>query len=580
MKWIKYEYVCGTSTDGAEILAKKRIGYSESNLAIAQTEAYNGEYTIEEDGTEASNETKVPGDMDMSDYRIKNLGDPVDETDAINVKNASKLIDDKVKSNVYVSLPDYVNITINGSFKIYYRNVFSRDDMILWVGNNNGLTTKYYDNYLSISAVTEGVYYLPWKVYDKSYNLLDVGNLKVIVSAKVPTETTKIIVIGDSTVNAGTMQNKTAELYTAAGASLMLLGTRGGSTHEGRGGWTAKNYCTYASIDGVDNPFFDGDGFDFAYYISNQNQNFIGVHAVVIQLGINDIFVYKDTAYNSESALNYINQMVTSILAYDSAIKVIINLPTTPNSNGTSFTETYGTTQLYWIYNRNIIRFAEELKDYYASNVNVTISASNCVLDTKTQIRDGVHPTEDGYNVLGERLYEVLVSVTDGGVYIAPLLDITQRTFVRHLDMANQVTIGPAATRELDAGKCYDGQFSGNRSTGASNAITYTPISSNSLSLMLSSGASAGNGVEFPVPQLEAGKTYTLKYTADVSNMRVYLLKYNADTTYNSNTTLGSGTGNKSAKITPEAGYIYSIFFSTLIANTLSTYTEISLLED
>lgn len=49
MKWIKYEYVCGTDNAGAEILEKKRIGYSDANLAIAQAEAYNGVYTIEED---------------------------------------------------------------------------------------------------------------------------------------------------------------------------------------------------------------------------------------------------------------------------------------------------------------------------------------------------------------------------------------------------------------------------------------------------------------------------------------------------------------------------------------------------
>jgi lysophospholipase L1-like esterase len=145
-----------------------------------------------------------------------------------------------------------------------------------------------------------------------------------------------------------------------------------------------------------------------------ENQNYSGVQAVAIQLGINDIFLFKEydwSKYDSSEALGYINQMVSSILAYDSSIKIIINLPTTPNSNGTSFTETYGTTQLYWTYNRNIIRFAQELSEYFANNSSVTISASNCILDTKTQIRDGVHPTTEGYNELGQRLYEVLISI-------------------------------------------------------------------------------------------------------------------------------------------------------------------------
>lgn len=46
MQWIKYKIVCN-STEG--ILIDKKIGYSSDNLAIAQAEAYNGEYTIEED---------------------------------------------------------------------------------------------------------------------------------------------------------------------------------------------------------------------------------------------------------------------------------------------------------------------------------------------------------------------------------------------------------------------------------------------------------------------------------------------------------------------------------------------------
>ena len=334
--------------------------------------------------------------------------------------------------SIYVSLPDYVNVLVGSEFKVYFRNILSRKDVLLWIGYTENLTTKYYDDYLSITATAEGTYSLPWKVYGEGRVLLDSGTLEIVAVSKTPTDVTKAIVIGDSTVNDGTMTNKVMELYNTAGATLTLLGTRGSGTHEGRGGWTAKSYCTIASSDGVANPFYN-NGFDFAYYMANQGYS--GVQAVAIQLGINDIFQVKDyswSSYDSESILGYINQMVQSILAYDSTIKVIINLPTTPNSDGTSFTETYGTSQIYWYYNENIIRFAEELKDYFADNSRVVISASNCILDTKEHIRDGVHPTSDGYNLLGQRLYEVLVSVTDGSEIIVPLLDFTQRTRVVH----------------------------------------------------------------------------------------------------------------------------------------------------
>ena len=476
------------------------------------------------------------------------------------------------KNNVlYVSMPDYVNVKTNNTFKIYYRNILSRDDVILWVGYNSNLTTRYYDDYLSIIATSEGTHTLPWKVYDKGHNLLDSGELRVIATAKVPSETTKAIVIGDSTVNAGTMTAKAAELYSADGATLMLLGTRGDGTHEGRGGWTAKMYCTVASNGGISNPFYN-NGFDFSYYMNNQNYS--GVQAVVIQLGINDIFAFKDydwALYDSTETLDYINQIVTSILAYDSSIKVIVNLPTTPNSNGTSFTEAYGTTQLYSTYNRNIIRFAEELKDYYANNPNVTISASNCVLDTKTQISDGVHPTTEGYNELGERLYEVLVSVTDGGVYIVPLLDITQRTRVQHTG----ATLSATSTRDLDVTKCYDGVFNGTR---VENVVitAYTALSANSLSIQVSTAG--GTGMEFPVT-LEVGKSYTLKYTVNNTG-RVYVMKYNSDTTYNANEMLSSTAGSYTKTITPEDGFIYSIIFVPMVKDTLVTFSDISLTEN
>lgn len=49
MKWIKYQIVCGKNENGEDILLNKKIGYSDENLAIAKTEAHNGECIIEED---------------------------------------------------------------------------------------------------------------------------------------------------------------------------------------------------------------------------------------------------------------------------------------------------------------------------------------------------------------------------------------------------------------------------------------------------------------------------------------------------------------------------------------------------
>lgn len=476
-----------------------------------------------------------------------------------------------ITGTLYVSLPDAVHVKVGNTFTVYYRNIFSRNDVMLWLGSHTNLTTRYYNEYFSVVASAAGSFNLPWKVYDQAGNLLESGTLTIIATAKVPTETTKAIVIGDSTVNDGTMTNKAIDLYAADGATLALYGTRGSGKHEGRGGWTAKAYCTMASSGDIENPFYN-NGFDFAYYMTNQGYS--GIQAVAIQLGINDIFQIKGgdlTQYDSSAVLEYINQMVTSILAYNNSIKVIINLPTTPNSNGTSFTETYGTSQIYWFYNHNIIRFAKELKEYFAGNSSVIVSASNCILDTKTQIRDGVHPTSEGYNALGQRLYEVLISIVDGTVIIVPLLDISTRLRVAH----SGNTIAATGTRELSTEKCYETTFNGTR---AENALitSYTALSSSSFSIQ--STGTSGKGIEFPVA-LEVGKTYTITYTVD-NTARGYLVKYNSDTTYASNTNWSTAAGTFTKTITPEEGYIYSICFCPMIKNTLVTFSNISLTEN
>ena len=48
MKWIKYQIVQCTVGE-QDVLATKKVGYNDANLAIAQGEAYNGQYEIIED---------------------------------------------------------------------------------------------------------------------------------------------------------------------------------------------------------------------------------------------------------------------------------------------------------------------------------------------------------------------------------------------------------------------------------------------------------------------------------------------------------------------------------------------------
>ena len=171
-------------------------------------------------------------------------------------------------------------------------------------------------------------------------------------------------------------------------------------------------------------------------------------------------------------------------------------------------------------------------------------------------------------------MYEVLISITDGVVAIIPLLDISERTRVVHVGN----TVSATSVHELDETKCYDTTFSGVRSDTTSNAITsYTPTSSNSF--ILNQNVCSGQGIEFPVPSLEVGKTYTINYTVNVA-ARLYLIKYTSEGVYSSNVSLSTKAGTFSKIITPESGYIYSLCFCSFTTNTDCVFSEISLVEN
>lgn len=150
----------------------------------------------------------------------------------------------------------------------------------------------------------------------------------------------RVMFIGDSITANGVYPREVANLFSNDDMSVQLIGTLGQSPayHEGRGGWSAEDYCTKDSYNTYTNAFLNPNTnhFDFSYYMSNNN--FDGVDYVFITLGIND--VYKQTKPLTEEKYNtiisYYNEMITSIRAYNAGIKIFIGLPILPaNSDWT-----------------------------------------------------------------------------------------------------------------------------------------------------------------------------------------------------------------------------------------------------
>lgn len=488
---------------------------------------------------------------------------------------------------ITVAIPPVVRVLTGGEFSIYYANVISRQNAIFWCGSVSGLTTRRYDDHLSVTANAAGTYPLQWKVYSSGYSLLASGTCTIIaVDSKAVTASA--LVIGDSTVTQGDyICQKLLSCFSAAGGALTLLGTRGTAPakHEGRAGWKASDYCTKAADGTYTNPFYD-NGFDFSHYMATQG--YTGVGVVVIQLGINDIFYAGLDSFSAAETIGYMDAMVTSILAYDSSIKVIVDLLTPPNGNTSVFTEKYGTSQIDFVYRLNTIRLSKALMEHFAGNASVVVSPNNCVLNPTQDINDGVHPTEGGYAKLGQTIYETMLGVHDGdsgGGQTPPLWDMSARTGVQWPEYSDG-----AVGRNFSVDKYYYPlSFNGTTQSPANASMTDFAVGTDTLEFTIKAGGASasqlsGYGIVVPLA-LEVGKSYTFAAKCASANSGVNLMTYNVSDgvwTYASNVRVCYSTTELCSKvITPEDGKGYAICFSQKSGGvgTKNVFSQISLQE-
>lgn len=141
----------------------------------------------------------------------------------------------------------------------------------------------------------------------------------------------KCMFIGDSLTQYATYIAQLLNIFDDDVVSCESVGTRSSTAydanntqrtilHEGRGGWTASDYCTQASKGGVSNPFFNptSQKFDFSYYMSNQSVN--APDFVFVMLGTNDM------SGEPAGVVAHYQEMVDSIKAYNSNIFVFVNM--------------------------------------------------------------------------------------------------------------------------------------------------------------------------------------------------------------------------------------------------------------
>lgn len=235
------------------------------------------------------------------------------------------------------------------------------------------------------------------KVYENNMLLTQkTVNLTVVDSKSLADK--KIMFLGDSTTN-----QKYYPEYFKNRTGATLIGTRGEDSllHEGRSGWTVKDYCTISSRDGVANPFFNNNTFDFSYYMTTQGYS--SIDYVTIHLGINDIY----SRQSSINTLNYFKTIINSIKSYSNNIKILLAITIPPNSNADLFGIVYGCSKTRWEYMNDYYNIVEQL--YNISNV--ILIPTNVFLNCDTNFSDAVHPRDVGYAQMVDALEGVAYSL-------------------------------------------------------------------------------------------------------------------------------------------------------------------------
>lgn len=311
--------------------------------------------------------------------------------------NASALSEN---ARYYESIPEIAYATVGEPFAIYYKNILSLPGLKVVFDVPQELKKSYYDNKIEIKAEMPGDFIVPWRVYDSEYVLVDSGEM-CFVARELALKNATALVLGDSTVNAGVVTQTLIDIYEKNGKTIKLLGTRGTypNLHEGRGGWTSSMYCALEEQGIYKNPFFNG-GFDFRYYMVTQG--FESPDFVIIQLGINDIKKMTLENYSSKKVLSDFEKIILSIREYDENIKIILGVTIPPSEKVEDFNDNYVFSSEFE-YRNNIIRFASDLLAYFNGWENVYFSPINCQIDTKSELKDVVHPTDKGYKNIAKQ---------------------------------------------------------------------------------------------------------------------------------------------------------------------------------
>lgn len=317
-----------------------------------------------------------------------------------------------------INLPNEIYAFAGKKMSLYFKNImdYDVDDVYIQVASSN--KGNIYSKKWEYTPESKESFTLRFNVFDKMFNhLIEDKIFTINVKDSSEKDALVVLVIGDSTVNAGVETQKILDLANEDEYNIRLLGTRGTSEspnqHEGRGGWTAEMYVNDAQNNSgsVKNAFYNPEKskFDFNYYM-NQN-GYESVDCVFLQLGINDLFSSKTDEELDESLSVYfenMDYMVSSIHEFDEKIKIIINTVIPCSSDQDKFTGFYGMVQTVWRNHHNVYIANKKILQHYKGYANLYVSWYCASIDIDNNMEGNIHPNTAGYNELGEQMYSTM----------------------------------------------------------------------------------------------------------------------------------------------------------------------------
>lgn len=361
--------------------------------------------------------------------------------------------------NVRLTLPPVVYATPGIECNIYFDNIIltlNVDNYAFDVACLKGLQFQERWTYTP-TAEEAGDYPITIEVRDESHTLVARGRSIIRVAAERPAaDPATLLIVGDSLTEYSVYPKHILELSKRGGASrLRFLGSRGEGNmpptdelrHEGYSGWTAEAFATlsgplsrsgYHQRGATGSPFMyeAGDGskaLDFARYCQEFN-NGDGPDLITIGLGTNDVFTANDATIEAtiDRMFMHYDAVLDSMRKARADSRLGVQLPTPPSTSQDGFRNYIGPgKQTRWQYRRNQHRLVERLLSRYGDRIDehVYVVPNYLNLDTvhgfpmwsppvnarsdetMTRVNNGTHPSEAGYQQIGDVVYSWIVNM-------------------------------------------------------------------------------------------------------------------------------------------------------------------------